>query len=175
MPSLLLWFLVQTLLLRTMTTILLQGAADPPSTGQEGPITGQITGEVTSCSRAALRTISTSVHPSVSLGGFYPDLGSPDGAPIRDPSLRLPLDSHTEGGFGAWLPPPRGARPDGAPLSLAPLPRSPYQEEEEEEELSWRPAPPFPPFPDRSRGGAPRRLYERKAPPSRRSRPQRTN
>lgn len=117
-------------------------------------------------SEPALGVTSASVCPSVSIGGFYPDFGSPDGSPIRDPSPRLPLDPHADRGFGAWP-----SRPDGAPLGLAPLPRRPYQEEEEEqeaeEEVSWRPAPPFPPFPDRSRGGAPRRLYESEAPPLR--------
>lgn len=104
--------------------------------------------------------MSASVCPSVSIGGFYPDFGSPDGSPIRDPSLRLPPDPHTDRGFGAWP-----SRPDGAPL-----PRRPYQEEEEEEEeVSWRPAPPFPPLADRSRGGAPQRLYESEAACLRRS------
>uniref|UniRef100_A0A3B5B1L6 Latent-transforming growth factor beta-binding protein 4-like n=1 Tax=Stegastes partitus TaxID=144197 RepID=A0A3B5B1L6_9TELE len=72
------------------------------------------------------------------------DYGPPDGS--RTPSFRLPPDPRAEISFGARPPPP--SRPDGPPLSLAPL--------------TWRPGPPFPPFTgDRSRGGAaPRRLYE---------------
>uniref|UniRef100_A0A9J8CDR0 Latent-transforming growth factor beta-binding protein 2 n=1 Tax=Cyprinus carpio carpio TaxID=630221 RepID=A0A9J8CDR0_CYPCA len=54
---------------------------------------------------------------------------------------------------------PLPGRPDGAPLSLAPLPEnSPYSEGEGEE--SWRAPPPFPMFPDRREG--PRRVYERR-------------
>uniref|UniRef100_A0A3B5B9M9 Latent-transforming growth factor beta-binding protein 1 n=1 Tax=Stegastes partitus TaxID=144197 RepID=A0A3B5B9M9_9TELE len=88
------------------------------------------------------------------------DYGPPDGS--RTPSFRLPPDPRAEISFGARPPPP--SRPDGPPLSLAPLPGAPRYEEEEEEEddRTWRPGPPFPPFTgDRSRGGAaPRRLYE---------------
>lgn len=105
---------------------------------------------------------------SFSIGGFYPevDFGSPDGSPIQDPSLRIPQDPQAGRGFGTWHPPPQVSRPDGAPLApLAPLPGRPHQSEEEED-VSWRPGPPFPPFPpfpDRSRGGAPRRVYESEA------------
>uniref|UniRef100_UPI0037E812CD latent-transforming growth factor beta-binding protein 4 n=1 Tax=Semicossyphus pulcher TaxID=241346 RepID=UPI0037E812CD len=99
--------------------------------------------------------------------GYYSegDFGRPDGSLPRPPSFRLPLDPRAERAFGARPHPP--SRADGAPLSLAPLPGAPYQEqEEEEEEEAWRPGPPFPPFTDRSRGGggggAPRRVYERR-------------
>ncbi|XP_041795911.1 latent-transforming growth factor beta-binding protein 4 isoform X3 [Chelmon rostratus] len=99
--------------------------------------------------------------------GYYSegDFGPSDGSPPRPPSFRLPVDPRTERAFGARPPPP--SRPEGAPLSLAPLPGAPYQEqeeEEEEEEVAWRPGPPFPPFTERSRGGggAPRRVYERR-------------
>ena len=103
------------------------------------------------CLRACVRAC---VRARLSFGGFYPDFGSPDGSPIRDPSLRLPPGPPSDRGFGA------------------PQPRRPYQEEEQEEEeavVSWRPAPPFPPFADVSRGAAPRRLDESEAPPLGRS------
>lgn len=158
-----------------------QGAALPVLEGvqvtatarQMEAITGQITGPVISSFRvcSALGNMTTSL--SFSIGGFYPevDFGSPDGSPIQDPSLRIPQDPQAGRGFGAWHPPSQASRPDGAPLAplpgrgapLAPLPGRPYQSEEEEE-VSWRPGPPFPPFPDRSRGGAPRMVYEREGP-----------
>ncbi|XP_051580184.1 latent-transforming growth factor beta-binding protein 4-like isoform X3 [Myxocyprinus asiaticus] len=57
---------------------------------------------------------------------------------------------------------PLPARPEGLPLSLAPLPdNSPYSEGEEEE--TWRAPPPFPIFPDRREG--PQRVYERRYEP----------
>lgn len=95
--------------------------------------------------------------------GFYSegDFAPPDGSPLRPPSFRLPPDPRAERAFGARPPPPL-SRPDGAPLSLAPLPGAPYPEqEEEEEEDAWRQGPPFPPFTGSSRGGgAPRRVFE---------------
>ncbi|XP_049432197.1 latent-transforming growth factor beta-binding protein 4 isoform X2 [Epinephelus fuscoguttatus] len=103
--------------------------------------------------------------------GYYSegDFSPPDGSPPRPPSLHLPVDPRAERAFGAQPPPP--SRPDGPPLSLAPLPGAPYEvEQEEEEEVAWRPGPPFPPFTERGRGGggggggggAPRRVYERR-------------
>ncbi|KAM8769180.1 latent-transforming growth factor beta-binding protein 4 isoform 2-T2 [Acanthopagrus schlegelii] len=101
--------------------------------------------------------------------GYYTegDFGTSDGSALRSPPFRLPVDPRAERAFGARPPPP--SLPDGAPLSLAPLPGAPYQgqEEEEEEEVAWRPGPPFPPFTDRSgggggAGGALRRVYERR-------------
>ncbi|XP_040901991.1 LOW QUALITY PROTEIN: latent-transforming growth factor beta-binding protein 4 [Toxotes jaculatrix] len=94
--------------------------------------------------------------------GYYSegDYGSPDTSPPRPPSFRLPPDPRAETAFGARPPPP--SRPDGPPLSLAPLPGAPYEEEEDEE--TWRPGPPFPPFTERG-GGAPRRVYERRYEP----------
>ncbi|XP_056297155.1 LOW QUALITY PROTEIN: latent-transforming growth factor beta-binding protein 4-like [Pseudoliparis swirei] len=89
------------------------------------------------------------------LPGFYPE----GGVPL---SFLLPPDPRAERAFGAPPPPPRRGAP---PLSRALLPGGPYpveQEEEEEEEVGWRPGPPFPPFTERSRGGAPRRVYERR-------------
>ncbi|XP_023817153.1 latent-transforming growth factor beta-binding protein 1 isoform X2 [Oryzias latipes] len=95
------------------------------------------------------------------------DYSSPDSSAPQTPSFRLPPDPRSEIGFGARPFPP--SRPDGPPLSLAPLPGSPYDDQEEEDEMTWRPSPPFPPFTDRNRGGggaggrgAPRRLYERR-------------
>ncbi|KAL6104929.1 ltbp4 [Pungitius sinensis] len=85
------------------------------------------------------------------------------GPDFRPPSFRPPPDPRAERAFGARPPPP--SRPDGPPISLAPLPGAPYQveqEEEGEEEGWWRQAPPFPPFTERREGGAPRRLYERR-------------
>uniref|UniRef100_A0A3B3CJF3 Latent-transforming growth factor beta-binding protein 4 n=2 Tax=Oryzias melastigma TaxID=30732 RepID=A0A3B3CJF3_ORYME len=88
------------------------------------------------------------------------DYGPPDSSAPRTPSFRLPPDPRSEIAFGARPFPP--AQPDGPPLSLAPLPGSPY-EDPEEDEMTWRRGPPFPPFTDRSRGGGgPRRLYERR-------------
>ncbi|XP_059187069.1 latent-transforming growth factor beta-binding protein 4 isoform X2 [Centropristis striata] len=103
--------------------------------------------------------------------GYYTegDYGPPDGSVLRPPSFRLPADPRGERAFGARPPPP--SRPDGPPLSLAPLPGASYEveQQEEEEEVAWRPGPPFPPFTDRSRGAgagggaaAPRRVYERR-------------
>ncbi|XP_041667187.1 latent-transforming growth factor beta-binding protein 4 isoform X3 [Cheilinus undulatus] len=118
------------------------------------------------------RTPATFSLPDGSFGrpeygtGYYSegDFGPPNSSPPRSPPFHLPPDPRTERAFGARPPPP--SRADGAPLSLAPLPGAPYQEqEEEEEEEAWRPGPPFPPFTDRSRGGgggAPRRVYERR-------------
>ncbi|XP_039986751.1 latent-transforming growth factor beta-binding protein 1-like [Xiphias gladius] len=102
--------------------------------------------------------------------GYYSegDYGSPDGSPPRPPSFGLPADPRSETAFGAQPPPP--SRPDGPPLSLAPLPGGPYEEqeedeEEEEEDETWRPGPPFPSFTERrgggGGGGAPWRAYER--------------
>ncbi|XP_073706971.1 latent-transforming growth factor beta-binding protein 4 isoform X2 [Garra rufa] len=79
-------------------------------------------------------------------------------------------DYETAPGPPFGIPDPRGertfdtrplpSRPDGLPLSLAPLPEnSPYSEGGEEDE-SWRAPPPFPIFPDRREG--PRRVYERR-------------
>ncbi|XP_052008003.1 latent-transforming growth factor beta-binding protein 4-like [Xyrauchen texanus] len=57
---------------------------------------------------------------------------------------------------------PLPARPEGRPLSLAPLPdNSPYSEGEEEE--TWRAPPPFPIVPNRREG--PRRVNERRYEP----------
>ncbi|KAG7224436.1 hypothetical protein INR49_015066 [Caranx melampygus] len=71
--------------------------------------------------------------------GYYSegDYGSPDASQPRTPSFRLPPDPRAETAFGARPPPP--SRPDGPPLSLAPLPGAPYEEQEEEEEEPWRP------------------------------------
>ncbi|XP_058489701.1 latent-transforming growth factor beta-binding protein 4 isoform X3 [Solea solea] len=104
--------------------------------------------------------------------GFYPegDYSSPDSSPPRPPSFRLPHDPQAEVAFGARPLPP--SRPNGPPLSLAPLPGARYEEQEEDEEgEEWRPIPPFPPFSERIGGGgggggggrgAPRRVYERR-------------
>ncbi|XP_038548862.1 latent-transforming growth factor beta-binding protein 2-like isoform X4 [Micropterus salmoides] len=93
--------------------------------------------------------------------GYYSegDFGPPDGSQPRTPSIHFHPDPRAERAFGARPPPP--SRAEGAPLSLAPLPGAPYQEQEEqeEEEPAWRPGPPFT---ERSRGGAPRRVYERR-------------
>ncbi|XP_068560985.1 latent-transforming growth factor beta-binding protein 4 isoform X2 [Cebidichthys violaceus] len=101
--------------------------------------------------------------------GFYSegDFSPPDVSPPRPPSFRLPPDPRAERAFGVRPPP---SRPDGPPLSLAPLPGAPYQVEQhpqqEEEVVGWRPGPPFT---ERRRGGgggggggAPRRVYERR-------------
>ncbi|XP_043120290.1 latent-transforming growth factor beta-binding protein 4 isoform X2 [Puntigrus tetrazona] len=97
--------------------------------------------------------------------------GLPDG-PYRQPApggryYEEEEDYETAPGPPFGIPDPRGeqtfdarplpSRPNGAPLSLAPLPEnSPYSEGEE----SWRAPPPFPMFPDRREG--PRRVYERR-------------
>ncbi|XP_051512932.1 latent-transforming growth factor beta-binding protein 4-like isoform X3 [Myxocyprinus asiaticus] len=74
------------------------------------------------------------------------------------PPFGMP-DPRSERAFEAR---PLPARPDGLPLSLAPLPdNSPYSEGEEEE--TWRAPSPFPIFPDRREG--PRRVYERRYEP----------
>lgn len=110
-----------------------------------------------------------SVHPSVSLGGFYPevDFSTPDGTPIRAPPLHLPLDPRSQRAFVARPHPLLPSQADGHPLRPAPVPGAPYQEEEEEEveEEEWRQGPPFPPFTERGRGGGggggiPQRVYE---------------
>ncbi|XP_053176279.1 latent-transforming growth factor beta-binding protein 4 [Scomber japonicus] len=119
------------------------------------------------------RTPATFSLPDGSYGrsdygtGYYSegDYSPPDGSPPRTPSFRLPPDPRAETGFGARPPPP--SRPDGPPLSLAPLAGDPYEDEEEDEEEAWRPGPPFPPFTERRGGGgggegAPRRVYERR-------------
>lgn len=93
--------------------------------------------------------------------GYYSegDYGSPDSSQSRPPPFRIPPDPRADIGFGVQPPP---SRPDGPPLSLAPLPGGRYEETAEEEgDRAWRPGPPFPPFTDRSGGGGvPRRLYE---------------
>ncbi|XP_039503316.1 latent-transforming growth factor beta-binding protein 4 isoform X1 [Pimephales promelas] len=71
------------------------------------------------------------------------------------PPFGLP-DPRGERTFDARPLPPR---PDGRPLSLAPLPENSRYHEAEGEE-SWRAPPPFPMFPDRREG--PRRVYERR-------------
>uniref|UniRef100_A0A3P9HRA8 Latent transforming growth factor beta binding protein 4 n=1 Tax=Oryzias latipes TaxID=8090 RepID=A0A3P9HRA8_ORYLA len=65
------------------------------------------------------------------------DYSSPDSSAPQTPSFRLPPDPRSEIGFGARPFPP--SRPDGPPLSLAPLPGSPYDDQEEEDEMTWRP------------------------------------
>ncbi|KAM8905293.1 latent-transforming growth factor beta-binding protein 4-like isoform 2-T2 [Spinachia spinachia] len=83
--------------------------------------------------------------------GFYTegDFLPPDGSLPRPQAERA---------FGARPPP---SRPDGPPISLAPLPGAPYRVEQEEEG-GWRQPLPFPPFTERRGGAAPRRLYERR-------------
>lgn len=99
-------------------------------------------------------------------GGFHSerDFATPEGSPLRPPSYRRPADPRAETAFGARPPP---SRPDGARLSLAPLPDGLYpetgEEEDEDDVSSWRRGPPFPPFTGRGgggRGGAPSRVYE---------------
>lgn len=94
--------------------------------------------------------------------GYYSegDYGPPDSSQSRPPPFGIPPDPRADIGLGVLPPPP--SRPDGPPLSLAPLPGGRYEEtEEEEEDRAWRPGPPFPSFTDRSGGGGvPRRLYE---------------
>ncbi|XP_024910631.1 latent-transforming growth factor beta-binding protein 1 isoform X1 [Cynoglossus semilaevis] len=104
------------------------------------------------------------LEPDYNTGFFTEgDYSPPDGTQPRPPSFRIPPDPRSEAGFGAQPLPP--LRPDGPPLSLAPLPVAPYEgsREEEDDEETWRPL--FPPFSERSRGGAgvgaPRRVYER--------------
>lgn len=120
-------------------------------------------------SRSSFRTPSSFSVPDAAYRrpeygtGFYSegDYSSPEGPPPRPPSFRLPPDPRAETAFGVRPPPP--SRRDGPPLSLAPLPGAPYDDqEEEEEEETWRSGPPFPPFTDRRGGGAPRRVYERR-------------
>ncbi|CAK6979726.1 latent-transforming growth factor beta-binding protein 2 isoform X4 [Scomber scombrus] len=124
------------------------------------------------------RTPATFSLPDGSYGrseygtGYYSegDYSPPDGSPPRPPSFRLPPDPRAETGFGARPPPP--SRPDGPPLSLAPLAGDSYEDQEEDEEEPWRPGPPFPPFTETRGGGggggggggegAPRRVYERR-------------
>ncbi|KAJ3590870.1 hypothetical protein NHX12_008818 [Muraenolepis orangiensis] len=104
-----------------------------------------------------------------------------DDGDSRPPSFLLPPDPRSETSFRARPPP---SVPEGRPLSIAPLPGGgayvqrgggyvpggggyvpggqAYRQEEEEleEEEPWRPGPPFPAL--TARGGAPRRLYERR-------------
>ncbi|XP_056138750.1 latent-transforming growth factor beta-binding protein 4 isoform X3 [Lampris incognitus] len=111
------------------------------------------------------RTPGTYRRPGYGVDGYYDegDYAPPDSTPPRPPSFRLPADPRSERAFGVRPPPP--SRPEGLPLSLAPLPGAgPYtqeEEEEEEEEEPWRAVPPFPPFTDR-REGPPQRVYERR-------------
>lgn len=87
-----------------------------------------------------------------SSGSHYYEEDDYESAP--GPPFGIP-DPRNERAFDAR---PLPARPDGRPLSLAPLPEnSPYSEGEGEE--SWRVPPPFPIFPDRREG--PRRIYDR--------------
>nr|XP_020478341.1 latent-transforming growth factor beta-binding protein 4 [Monopterus albus] len=96
--------------------------------------------------------------------GYYTegDYSPPDASRPRPPTLHLPPDPREEIAFGVRPPPP--SQPDGPPISLAPLPVAPYEEQDEDEEETWRPRPPFPPFTE-SGGGAQRRVYDRRYEP----------